>query len=123
MRILIVDDDIDTLNLASRCLSLVGGHTVERATNAPECLASATAFKPEAILLDYMLEGMDGIMVFELLRGTAEVRDIPVIFFTSSQDVDTLERLHALSPRGLIRKPIDPETLCDQIDKLMQPGN
>jgi hypothetical protein len=59
-RILLVDDEDDIREVAGMSLEAVGGHEVLFASSGAEAVATATAERPDAILLDVMMPGMDG---------------------------------------------------------------
>ena len=73
IRALIVDDNVDAAVTLSLLLQL-GGHTTSLAHNGPEALKLATEFKPDIVLLDLGLPGMDGYEVARALRSMPEVR-------------------------------------------------
>jgi CheY-like chemotaxis protein len=71
LRVLVVDDNIDTADTLARLLELEGHH-VRRAHDGPTALETANAFLPDAVVLDLGLPGMDGFEVARRLRARAE---------------------------------------------------
>jgi DNA-binding response OmpR family regulator len=79
--VLIIEDEIDLLFLMERTL-LGDGFAVETAVDGNVGLAIARGCRPDLIVLDWMLPGMDGLEVLERLRGEPSTREIPVILVT-----------------------------------------
>ncbi len=80
--ILVVDDEQSILNIVSAYLQ-AEGYTVHTATDGPSGLKAARAFKPDLIVLDIMLPGMDGIEVLQHLRRES---DVYVIMLTAKAE-------------------------------------
>src|SRR5512139_1657118 len=86
-KILIVDDDIDSLKLIGLMLQRQG-YEITAANAGAQALAKAAAETPELIILDVMMPDMDGYEVCRRLRADARTRGIPVIMFTAKTLVD-----------------------------------
>ena len=71
-RILVVDDNVDAAHALARLLTRLYGQEVRVANDGPEALRIAEEFRPEVILLDIGLPGMDGNEVARRLRGNPE---------------------------------------------------
>jgi two-component system response regulator GlrR len=78
--ILLVDDDRDLLQLIGMRLS-AAGHTVHAATSGEEALARLPVVRPQLVLTDMRMEGMDGMALFE--RVHAMMPTLPVIILTA----------------------------------------
>jgi len=89
-RILVVDDDPDALDLAVAMLE-ESGYEIETATSGSEALDSIASRRPDAIILDLMLPGMDGFEVVHRMSLNADWRTIPVILLTA-RDLSHEER-------------------------------
>jgi CheY-like chemotaxis protein len=113
-RVLVVDDEVDIREIAQLALEGVAGWEVTTAATGAEAVERAAADRPDAILLDVMLPGMDGPTTLEALRGRAESRDIPVVFLTAKVQPAELRRLEALAA-GVVAKPFDPMTLAAEV--------
>ncbi len=108
--ILVVDDDVQNLKVASRILGDYGVKV--------SCLASGSdavkflAFnKPDLILLDVHMPGMDGFETLEVIKGKPEISKIPVIFLTADEDAETETRGFRAGAKDFIRKPFIPDVL------------
>lgn len=120
MRVLFVDDDALLRRLGEYALSEVGGMSVELASDGAEALAAVERAAPDAILLDYMMPGMDGDEVLAVLQASSRTRDIPVVFLTAIDNADELQALHAAGAAGYLSKPFDPLTLADDLRSLLR---
>src|SRR5258705_2249877 len=104
--ILVIDDDLAFLELASELLS-GDGHRVLVASRGADALAMIRAVHPDLILLDYFMPDMDGLTVIAQLKADAATRQIPVVALTSgtAADANQLSRARAV---GVILKPFEP---------------
>lgn len=114
-RILVVDDDDSIREVAQMSLELIGGHAVITAASGGAGLARALAERPDAILLDVMMPGLDGLDAFRLLQADPATRDIPVILLTAKLQAADHARFAELGVHGVIAKPFDAMTLADQV--------
>jgi len=103
--VLIVEDNPANMKLAV-FLVQSAGHTVLSATDAETGLALARARKPDLILMDIQLPGMDGLEATALLKADAGTRDIPVIALTALAMKGDEERIRAAGCDGYIAKPM-----------------
>ena len=79
-------------------------------------LQMAREHTPDAILLDMMMPDLHGLEVFERLQADAATKDIPVVLVTALMNVaGTKPAWEGYPLHGVIPKPYDPMTLCDQI--------
>ena len=102
--ILVVDDEPDSLALLTNILT-EEGHLVRPADSGKLALASVAANRPELILLDVRMPGMDGLEVCRQLKARKETRDIPVVFLSASSDRDKRVEGLALGAVDFIAKP------------------
>lgn len=112
--ILVVDDSPENLTVLSELLQPL--YRVKAATSGPRALEIVrTAPRPDLVLLDVMMPGMDGYGVFSRLRAEPETADIPVIFVTAMDSVDA--ELHGLDAGAMdyITKPITPAILLARV--------
>ena len=75
--------------------------------------------RPDLILLDLLMPGLDGTAVFRALRDEPETAGIPVIFLTAAAMAHEIERLEKLGAKGVIRKPFDPLSLGSRIAAIL----
>ncbi|WP_416763523.1 response regulator [Roseateles sp. So40a] len=105
--VLVVDDTPDNLTLMSELLR--DRYRVKIANHGEKALRIAAAEpRPDLILLDVMMPGMDGYEVCERLKADPATRDVPVIFLTARSDVADETRGLAMGAVDYITKPISP---------------
>lgn len=119
MRVLIIDDEEDTREIAKMSLSILGGLDVIDAENGKEGIEVASRERPDVILLDMMMPIMDGPSTLEALRSNDVTRDIPVIFLTAKAMTSEIEKLKRMGARGVLTKPFDPTTLASQVQAIL----
>jgi len=117
-KILFVDDDDDIRTIAHLSLTAVGGWQVALAASGPSAIEQAVQDRPDLIVLDMMMPGMDGLATLARLRADERTAAIPVIFLTAKVQKSEVERYGAAGA-GVLAKPFDPMTLPDQIRRLL----
>ena len=118
-RILVVDDDELLREVASYALELIGGWEVRTAHSGPAAQNVARTDRPDAILLDVMMPGVDGPATVAALRADPSTRDIPIIFLTAKLPPDDLGAWGPLGVAGVIGKPFDPMLLAADMARLL----
>jgi len=119
-KVLIVDDADDVRFVASHALGVMGGMEVLSAASGEEGVRIAVAERPDCILLDFTMPGMDGDETLERLRALPETRDIVVIFLTSRVRASEIALNHSGQVAGVIQKPFDVTKLAGQVRALLQ---
>lgn len=114
-RILVVDNEQYIQEVAKVCLETVAGWEVLLAGSGPECLRQAEAEQPDAILLDVMMPGMDGIATFQKLQENPATQAIPVILLTAKIQSSDRRRYAEIGAADAIAKPFDPLKLAGQV--------
>jgi DNA-binding response OmpR family regulator len=118
-KILIVDDDLDTLRLVGLMLERQGFKIVA-ASNGEQALAKARAELPDLILLDLMMPDIDGVDVARQLRADPRTQNILIIMFTAKgQTEDKIEGLDA-GADDYITKPAQPRELIAHVKAVLK---
>jgi CheY-like chemotaxis protein len=120
MKVLVVDDEEDVRFVAQMSLERVGRMTVLQASSGEEGIARARNDRPDFILLDMMMPGMDGAATFLQLRSLPETASIPVVFLTAKALATEVQRLIELGAKGVILKPFNPMTLPDEVTAILK---
>lgn len=120
MKVLIIDDEEDFRTVASSCLGLLGGDTVAEACSGKEGLEMAKNDVPDVILLDLVMNEMDGKQTLANLREIPETAEVPVIFCTTKGMFPEFEEMKKLGALAVITKPFDPLRLSDQIKTILK---
>jgi diguanylate cyclase (GGDEF)-like protein len=118
--ILYVDDEPDLRIIVQAALSLAEGLTVHTAASGAQGLDMARELRPDLLLLDVMMPGLDGPGTLRLLRADPALAGIPVMFMTAKSTVQDVQRLRALGAMAVIAKPFDPMQLSRQVLTLWQ---
>lgn len=105
-RILVVEDNPANMKLSTFLLESVD-YEVITATNAEIGVTLAREGRPDLILMDIQLPGMDGLQATALLKADEATRDIPVIALTALAMKGDEERIRAAGCDGYIAKPLD----------------
>jgi len=114
-RILIIDDEADIREATQMCLEIMGEWEVLVASSGYEGLSKAATEKPDIILLDIMMPGMDGLTTFKLLKENTATAQIPIIFLTAKAQSNEQREFKQLDIAAVITKPYDPYSLSSQI--------
>ncbi len=118
-RILVVDDEPTVREVVAICLQKLGGWQVLKASSGFEGLKIAQTEPVDAILLDVMMPGMDGITFLQRLRTLPNAENIPVILLTAHAHIRQSELLPALGVNAAIAKPFEPVRLVSQITEVL----
>lgn len=112
-RILVVDDEKHVLDALTSVLKK-SGHEVSAVLTGPHALASYATFKPDLVVLDLLMPGMDG---FEVQRRLVEYdQKLPIVVLTGVTDPQTAERAMAEGATAYITKPIN----WDQVEATIE---
>ena len=122
-KILLVDDDADIRLIAEISLSSLGGWQVVQAASGAEALDLASRERPDLILLDVMMPGMDGPTTLKSLRTLPGLEETPVIFVTAKVQPDEIVYYKELGALEVISKPFDPMTLAVQLRDIWEMRN
>ncbi len=113
-RIMVVDDDPDTVSILSRHLRREGFDAVE-AASGEECLRLAGEGPVDVILLDLMMPDMDGFDVCRALKDNPGTAEIPIIMLTARDDLDARAEGMRLGVSDFLAKPVFRRQLASRI--------
>ena len=119
-RICYVEDDPDIQRIVRMSLERIGKMTVEVVGDSTRAVEAITAFKPDLVMLDWMMPIMDGPAVLRKMREHAELKDLPVVFITAKASQRELDELRAMGAVGAISKPFSPKDLPGQLRAIWQ---
>ena len=120
-KILVVDDDHDTLDLLE--IILYKKYEIATAMNGFEALSKVKEVAPALILTDIMMPVMDGIRLFNNLRNNSATRSIPVVAITSFTGQHPEKSLTNMGFAGVIVKPAEGKAVIEMIDGLVNPAS
>jgi DNA-binding response OmpR family regulator len=117
-KILIIDDDLDTLRLVGLMLQKQG-YQIVAASSGPQGLELALTELPGLILLDVMMPGMDGYEVSRRLRGSDKTVNIPILMFTAKSQLDDKVTGFEAGADDYLTKPTHPTELQAHVKALL----
>ena len=120
-KILIVDDDRDIREMLTRILRFHKYET-ETASDGFETGAKVVGFKPDLIILDLFMPGMDGFEVCKKLKEGPGSADIKILIYTGDESDENRERIMALGADGYLVKPVDNNVFFRQVKNLLNNG-
>lgn len=118
MNILVIEDQPSELKLIHHVLS-AAGHNVSVAPAAEQGLASISADRPQVILLDMALPGMDGLAIVRKLKSDPTTKDIVIICVTSYSERFSKAEAMGLGADAYLLKPLSTRTLPDEIEAIV----
>ena len=117
--ILVVEDNLANQLLTTMVLNRDGFETAV-AESAEDALVFMKSRRPDLILMDVQLPGMDGLTFASTLRSVPEAAGVPVVALTSHAMRGDRERAIAAGCVGYLSKPIDTRTLSDELRALIK---
>ena len=121
-RILVVDDEPSITRLLKLNLEQTGDYVVRTENSSKEALTAAEAFRPDLILLDVLMPGMDGGNLANVLQTSPTTRNVPIVFLTAA-----VTREEVRSRRGLIgglpflAKPVNLQEVLGCLERHLGP--
>jgi DNA-binding response OmpR family regulator len=118
-KVVCIEDELEMIELVKLILGrnkfdvtgAVGGH---------EGLNKISEIQPDLVLLDLMMPEMDGWEVYQKMKASEEMRDIPVIVVTAkAQSIDRVLGLHIARVDDYITKPFGPQELLDSVERVI----
>ncbi|MBI3361433.1 MAG: response regulator [Chloroflexi bacterium] len=110
-RVLIVDDEIETVRMLALALELFGFEPMEALSGA-EALRQIENRVPDAVVLDLMMPDMDGLQVIRRIRADPKSAALPIIVVTAMVDRDAEEGCRQAGAAHFLRKPVKIEDLA-----------
>ena len=122
-RILVIDDEKEFTDMLSASLTRVGGYEVRVENDSTKALSGALEFRPDVILLDFVMPGLDGGDVTAKLKGNPDLKDVPIILVSALIATgETTGEQGASSTGGttIIAKPVKMNTLTRCIEEALE---
>ncbi|HTG97715.1 MAG TPA: response regulator [Burkholderiales bacterium] len=114
-RICYVEDDEDIQRIVRMSLERVGKMTVAVVSDPTQALQAFAEFRPDLVMLDWMMPVLDGPALFKQMKLRPETSALPVVFITARASQRDLDELKELGAAGTISKPFSPRDLPDQL--------
>ena len=116
-RVLVVDDILPNVKVLEAKLA-AEYYDVTTALSGKEALEEMAKAPPDIVLLDVMMPGMDGPTTLGKLREIAALEKTPAIFLTAKAMPAEIEHYQSLGALGVIVKPFNPTSICQEIETL-----
>jgi DNA-binding response OmpR family regulator len=116
-RLLVADDDDDVLSLVAITLKLAG-HEVTTVSDGAAAVRRAVAESPDAIVLDVMMPGVDGLTAMRQLRDTPSTRTIPVLLLSAKAGSIDIDNGMKAGAAGYVTKPFAPDELVEAVERM-----
>lgn len=109
-RILLIDDEPDFVDMIKMRLES-NDYEVIAADNGEDGIRLAQAEKPDLILLDVMMPGIDGFQTLQRLKADGKTWDIPVVMLTAKREMKSIQRAQDISAADYLIKPCESKDL------------
>jgi len=121
VKILVIDDEEDICHFSKSILEKTGKFEVLTSTDALAGINLAKTHKPDLILLDINMPGMDGGAVAQNLRESKSTSEIPIVFLTALlRKVEAEENTGKIGGHFFIAKPVEPKELVKKIESILK---
>ena len=117
-RIFYAEDDEDIQRIVRMSLERIGKMTVRVEIDPLKAIDGIKEFKPDLVMLDWMMPGMDGPTILKKMRESPETAAYPVVFITAKATQKDHAELVALGAAGIISKPFAPMELPKQLKEI-----
>ena len=119
-KVVCIEDELEMIELVKLILGR-NKFDVVGAVGGQEGLDRIAETKPDLVLLDLMMPEMDGWEVYQKMKASEQMRDIPVIVVTAkAQSIDRVLGLHIARVNDYITKPFGPQELLDSVDRVLR---
>lgn len=115
--ILVVDDGMVHLNLIKSILGDLPEYNVYTEASGKDALETMSKTDIDLVLLDIQMPGMDGFEVYDEIRKTS---NIPIVFLTAENNLDTIKKADKIKIHDVLFKPIMPLTLLEILRSILQ---
>lgn len=118
-KILIIDDEEDFCFFVKANLEIIGNYKVIVATDSKRGIAAISLCKPDLVLLDILMPGVNGLEVLKRLKEDKEIHSVPVIVISAKGDIKTKKQAKNLHCADYIVKPVEAEILKSKIESVL----
>ena len=117
-RICYVEDDEDIQRIVRMSLERLGKMTVQVVGDPTMAIDAMNTFKPDLVMLDWMMPKLDGPALFKQMQARPETKALPVVFITAKASQRDLDELMKLGAIATISKPFNPKDLPEQLREI-----
>jgi two-component system cell cycle response regulator DivK len=120
--VVVVEDHADSREMYVHCLAISGFRTAE-AGNGQEAIRLAVELRPDLIVTDLSLPGLDGCEVIGRLKADVATRNIPIIALTAHADLTSALRARQAGCSAFLAKPCLPDALVAEVNRVLSLGD
>ena len=117
--VLLVDDDPSMRQIWRIGLRLTG-FSISEAEDGQDALEKIEQSRPDVVIMDVMMPGMDGISALKALRAAASTADLPVIIVTAKSSREAVRDCLAAGANRYLTKPVSRQALLDNIQEVLR---
>lgn len=121
MKTVLLVDDSTTLLMSIKAILEKAGYAVETATSGDAALKKLTTLKPNILITDLNMPGMDGITLIKEVKKNPAFRFMPALMMTTESQQEKRTEARSVGATGWLVKPVKPEDLLEVLKKLL-PG-
>jgi two-component system OmpR family response regulator len=114
-KVFYAEDDEDIQRIVRMSLERIGKMTVMVESDPLKAVEGIRAFKPDLVMLDWMMPGMDGPTLLKTMRAQPDMAGYPVVFITAKATQKDHAELLSLGAAGIVSKPFSPKDLPEQL--------
>lgn len=118
-RVLVVDDDPHVLKLLRLNFELEG-YDVVSATNGEDALKLIASKKPDVVVCDVMMPGMNGLEVVRRVREDEAFANLPIVIVSAKAQVGDVSAGEGAGADAYVTKPFDPQDLLDAVGRVLK---
>lgn len=119
-RILVIDDDKTIREICEAALTQAG-YVVGKAANVGEAMNQLNHTRPDMILMDICMPGVDGIRATRMFKADLRLRTIPIVIVTGEQKPDLLKQGEQYGAEKIILKPFRLDELIAVVQSILDP--
>lgn len=113
--VLYVDDEPDIREVVELSLGLASALQIHTCDSGQAALNAMPDIKPDLVLLDVMMPGLDGPATLQRMQSDPRLKHIPVVFMTAKAMPQEVARFREMGAVAVIPKPFDPMRLSEQV--------
>ena len=114
--VLIIEDE-KLIIVSTQMVLEAAGYRVESAVNGEEGIHKAQSLRPDLVLLDIMMPGIDGWETLTRLKRDGDTSEIPVVIFTAREHARGHQKSREMGAADYFRKPFEPDELIELVEK------
>ena len=119
-KIMIIDDEVDFLKITRMNLESTGRYEVMTSADAKDVIPRLNKFKPDLILLDMIMSGVDGVDVCEILNNDDLGRTIPIIIISALEKKNDRLKAFKAGVVDYLIKPVGADRIIEAIEKALK---